>query len=534
MGKFSFEAVIFDLDGVITQTAIVHFKAWKEMFDAYLKSRAERYGEEFKEFTHEGDYLPFVDGKPRYDGVKSFLKSRGIEIPFGDPSDPPDKETVCGLGNRKNEKFLEIIKRDGVDIYPSTIELIKNLIAAGIKVGVASSSKSCQYILQVCGIEDLFQTRVDGVVSAQLRLKGKPEPDIFITAVNNLKAKVSKSIVVEDAISGVSAGRNGGFGLVLGVARKNNEDDLLENGADIVVTDLSQIDLDDIERWFNRRPFLLFDFWDTGVKDNDEKVDIIGEGRINSCYFLAGKTVFSPNRKLAFFLDYDGTLTPIVERPELAVISEDMKDLLQALSRKYPVAVVSGRVREDVSNLVGLKDIVYAGSHGFDISIKGETFIMPEAEKFIPIMEEISTYFKQKLSDIQGVIIEDKKFSVAVHYRLVADSSFPRIEEVVNNILSKKDDLRCIHGKKVFEIIPAINWDKGKAVRWIMQALKLTWNDNTIVYIGDDTTDEDAFRVIGARGVSILVCKEERVSSAIFRIESVEDVKKIFCRVLSI
>jgi beta-phosphoglucomutase family hydrolase len=250
MHKNRFDAVIFDLDGVITKTALVHSSAWKTMFDGFLKDRETKHGEAFREFTHTGDYLPFVDGKPRYKGVEDFLKSRGINIPFGDPSDTHEMETVCGLGNRKDYAFNEILKRDGVGVYESTVELIHHLKAQNIRVGVASSSKNCGPVLEAAGLLPLFETRVDGVVSAQLKLKGKPEPDIFTTAADNLGVSNDRSVIVEDAVSGVQAGHKGNFGLVIGVAREENSHELLLNGADIVVEDMEEIGIDRINEWF--------------------------------------------------------------------------------------------------------------------------------------------------------------------------------------------------------------------------------------------------------------------------------------------
>jgi len=245
-----FKAVVFDLDGVITKTALVHAAAWKAMFDEYLRVRKKRDGEPFREFTHEHDYLPYVDGKPRYEGVKSFLESRNIHIPFGDPADSVDMETVCGLGNRKNIKFREVLQNQGVEVYDSTLTLIKDLKTQGICVGVASSSKNCQYVLQSAGLEEFFETRVDGVVSAELGLKGKPQPDIFVRAAANMGADPAVSVVVEDAVSGVQAGRNGSFGLVIGIAREKNEKELKENGADVVIKDFAGIDYVMLVKWF--------------------------------------------------------------------------------------------------------------------------------------------------------------------------------------------------------------------------------------------------------------------------------------------
>lgn len=248
--KPKFEAVIFDLDGVITQTALVHASAWKKMFDEYLVSREERNGEAFKEFTHAGDYLPYVDGKPRYNGVSSFLESRGIDIPFGDPGDDPKEETVCGLGNRKNIMFNEVLDEEGVEVYQSTVDILYGLKKAGVRIGVASSSKNCKPVLEKAGLLDLFETRVDGVVSAETGLNGKPEPDIFTTASDNLGIPYHRAIVVEDAVSGVQAGKKGNFGFVLGIAREDNIKELYVGGADIVVEDMGEIGLEGMNAWF--------------------------------------------------------------------------------------------------------------------------------------------------------------------------------------------------------------------------------------------------------------------------------------------
>jgi len=240
-GKLDFDDVIVDMDVVITQTALTHASALKIMFDEYLRKREKEHGEKFVEFTHTHDYLPYVDGKPRYKGVESFLQSRGINIPFGEPSDPPGTETCCGLGNRKNTAFNEVIAKEGVQVYESTADLIAGLKKAGIKLGVASSSKNCKPVLEAVNLLDYFDVRVDGVVSAELGLHGKPEPDIFTTACDKLGVMYKNSIVVEDAVSGVRAGVNGKFGLTLGVARENNRKELLAAGAGHVVEDLAEV-----------------------------------------------------------------------------------------------------------------------------------------------------------------------------------------------------------------------------------------------------------------------------------------------------
>jgi len=245
-----FKGAIFDLDGVITGTAKVHSLAWESMFNFFLKNHAEINDEPYVPFDPAHDYHKYVDGKPRMEGVKSFLASRDIELPFGELDDNPEKETVCGLGNRKNSLFTEILIKEGPEVYTSSVELINNLIAKGVRIGIASSSRNCQLILKLSKLEHLFETRVDGEVSIVMGLKGKPNPDIFVTAARNLGLEPHECVVVEDAISGVQAGSRGNFGMVLGIARDIEGGKLKENGADIVVRDLAEITIEEIEQWF--------------------------------------------------------------------------------------------------------------------------------------------------------------------------------------------------------------------------------------------------------------------------------------------
>jgi beta-phosphoglucomutase family hydrolase len=238
--KTLFKAIVFDLDGIITKTAVTHFSAWKNIFDEYMKKKAEEEQLTFNEFT-QSDYLDYVDGKPRYEGVASFLESRGIKLPFGSKNDYAEKETISGIGNRKNDVFIEILKKEGTEVYPSSIKLLLDLKNTSVKIGVASSSKNCHTILENVNLLNIFDAMVDGIVSEETGLKGKPEPDIFIKACEIMSCKPEESIVVEDAVSGVQAGAKGRFGMTLGVARKDNKEDLLKNGADYVVTDLEEV-----------------------------------------------------------------------------------------------------------------------------------------------------------------------------------------------------------------------------------------------------------------------------------------------------
>jgi beta-phosphoglucomutase family hydrolase len=232
---------LFDLDGVLTQTAKVHAAAWKEMFDSYLQERARRTGEPFVPFDPVADYDEYVDGKPRADGTRSFLQSRGIELPEGANDDPPDTETIHGLGNRKNEIVLRKIRDDGVEPYPGSVRYVQAVQAAGLPRAVVSSSANCRDVLVAAGIEDLFDARIDGVVAEREHLRGKPAPDTFLAGARALGLKPTAATVFEDALAGVAAGRAGGFGFVVGVDRAGQAEALKQHGADIVVTDLAEL-----------------------------------------------------------------------------------------------------------------------------------------------------------------------------------------------------------------------------------------------------------------------------------------------------
>src|SRR5271166_6589450 len=277
ISRARFDAVIFDLDGVVTKTARVHAASWKRLFDNYLRERATREGVEFSPFDAREDYLRYVDGKPRYDGVQSFLESRGIALPRGKPEDAAEKETVCGLGNRKNALFLAELKEHGVEPYETTICFIRQLRARGFKTAIISSSKNCATVLEAVGATELFNALVDGVEPARIGIAGKPAPGIFLEAARRLGVGPARAVVAEDAISGV-------------------------------VADLSELKVGTDAR---ELPSAL------------ERLDAIAPGH---------------DRRLAVFLDYDGTLTPIVPRPEDAVLAPEVRETVAQLARLCTVA----------------------------------------------------------------------------------------------------------------------------------------------------------------------------------------------------
>jgi beta-phosphoglucomutase family hydrolase len=236
-----YDAVLLDLDGVITDTATIHATCWKQMFDAYLQQRAAERGEPFRPFEIATDYRLYVDGKPRFDGVRDFLTSRGIQLPEGSPDDPPQAETVGGLGNRKNDLVNKVMEEGGVEPYEGSVKLIHQLRHQGFKIAVVTSSQNCEAVLKAAQLDGLFEVRVDGNTIREQHLAGKPAPDTFLVAAQQLGVAPPRAVVVEDAISGVQAGCSGHFGLVIGVARKGNAEELRQQGAHLVVNDLGAL-----------------------------------------------------------------------------------------------------------------------------------------------------------------------------------------------------------------------------------------------------------------------------------------------------
>jgi beta-phosphoglucomutase family hydrolase len=234
-------ACLFDLDGVLTDTASVHKKAWKAMFDAYLRDRADRTGEKFVPFDIATDYLTYIDGKKREDGVRSFLTARGISLPDGDPSDDASAETVHGLGNRKNDMFHQTLREDGVKVFEGSRRYLEATSAAGLAAAVVSSSANTREVLQITGLDTFIQQRVDGVTMREEHIEGKPAPDSFLRAAELLDVTPAEGAVFEDALAGVEAGHRGSFGCVVGVDRVGQSEALRRNGADIVITDLAEL-----------------------------------------------------------------------------------------------------------------------------------------------------------------------------------------------------------------------------------------------------------------------------------------------------
>ena len=494
------DAVIFDMDGVVTDTAATHAAAWKRLFDGYLAERSRPTGEPFRVFDADVDYRRFVDGKPRYDGVRSFLASRDIALPEGEPADPADRETVCGLGNRKDGYFRDSLRDGGARAFPSTLELVRELQARGVRTAIISSSRNMAEVLSSAGVDGLFEVRVDGVVADELRLRGKPDPAMFLEASRRLGVEPARAVVVEDALAGVEAGRRGGFGLVVGVDRTGDSDALREAGADVVVEDLGDLRIDEGSD-LRRLP--------SALDRLDEIVSLLRAGRP------------------AVFLDYDGTLTPIVRHPSEAVIDEDTRRAVRELAEACPVAMISGRDLDDVREMVAVDGISYAGSHGFDI-LASDGSRHRRGSEYTEPLAAAATELEAAVRDVPGAWVERKRFAVTVHVREVEDRLTPQVEAAVRSVAERHATLRQTGGKRILELRPAIDWDKGKALLSLLEVLGLAGEDIVPVYLGDDETDEDAFAAIQERGVGVVVRGEgdDRPTSARYALSSPDEVRR--------
>ncbi len=528
------QAAVLDLDGVITRTASTHARAWKTMFDEYLHRRRGEAGERPAEFSIEDDYLKYVDGKPRYDGVEAFLQSRGIELPWGEPGDEPGKETVCGLGNRKNVIFLRLLEEGGVEVFDDAVRAVRAWRQRGAKTALVSSSKNCNRIVEAAKIGDLFDATVEGGEAQRERLPGKPQPDTFLRAAEKLGVGPEAAAVFEDAVAGVEAGRRGGFALVVGVARRGGEQRLRQGGADVVIASFDDIPENAAgrggqshfrgERRFSTTP--TGSPAKIGTVPHDAPRPIAPARRPPSALecFNRLRDQFAGKRP-ALFLDYDGTLTPIVARPEDAVMGASMRRAVRRLAELIPVAIISGRDRADVEALVDLPELVYAGSHGFDIRGPDLRREHEGGRAALPDLDAAEEALRRELASIEGAHVERKRFAVAIHYRNVAEERAESVRGAVERVARPHPKLRMRGGKKIFELQPDIDWHKGKAVLWLMEVLGMDPERVVPMYLGDDVTDEDAFAALEGRGVGVVVGDDTLPSRAGYWLADPDEVQ---------
>jgi trehalose-phosphatase len=457
-----YDALILDLDGVITDTRDLHFKAWKETFDELLSEEVE-----LKSFEDE-DYALYVDGKPREEGIRSFIEARKIFLP---------EDKLRELAQKKDELFLKKLRRVGPRVFQDSIMALKHWREEGIPMAVVSSSRNCSEVLERAGLKGFFDVQVDSITAEKAHLRGKPEADYFLEAAHLLNKRPEESAIIEDSMAGIQAGIKGHFKGVIGVSRKGQTPPslLYAEGADLVVNSLEQIGLHE-----------------NALRAWESILQKIGE------------------REIALFLDFDGTISEIVPDPDKAQIRPSIFPLLKDCSRSFKTAIISGRDRQDVKRRVNIENIFYAGCHGFDISGPGGFhFVVEEASEILPHLVAARRQLETLLEPFSGMVVEDKKFFTAVHYRHVASIKENDLKEKIRKLVSHYDKLAIREGKKVIEIGPNLNWNKGTAIKKLCEVLEINFTEIVPIFVGDDLTDEDGYKEVRGKGISIKVTYEE-------------------------
>ncbi len=388
---------------------------------------------------------------------------------------------------------------DEVATSESTRALVRALRERRVRTALISSATHFSETVERAGLASLFDTRVDGLTVKAIGPQGMPDPATFDKAAEKLDLENARCIFVGDTIAGVRAGRGGAFGLVIGVDRHHARQALLNAGAHMVVSDLAELDVNSLDAGF--------------PGETPNALDALPE--------IARRL---GTMRLAVFLDYDGTLTPIVDRPELAVLSDDMRATLTTLARHCPTAIISGRSLDDVKALVGIEELFYTGNHGFELEVPGSRARQHRGGDHLATIARAARSLEPLIAPIDGAFIENKQYSLSVHYRLAPADCVAEIKAFVDEAVARLPLLRTHQGKMVFEIRPRIEWDKGKAVQWLLEALDLDTDDVLPIYIGDDATDEDAFRTLLGRGIGVLVTNDRRPTAALYTLRNTAEV----------
>ncbi len=497
-----YDAVIFGLDGVLTDTAPLHARAWEMLFERFFRERAARHGENHAPFTDD-DYLRFMVGKEPYDAVAGFLSARGFPLCQGASSDAGN-DTVRGLGDCQQQLFRQQL--DENTVFRSTVTLVRKLQSVGVKTAIFSASVDCVQVLRAAALDHLFSVVVDGPAFDPRRYPGKPDPAILAEAARRLGVPVQRAVVVDSAEDGVAAAHSGGFGLVIGVDRIGHGEKLLHCGADAVVDNLADVDVPTDFRRLSALPNALESY---------------GQ--------LTGVARFRP---VIGFVDFDGTLAPITADPDTATMVNGAAEALTHLAAHCPVVIISERDLDDIRSRVGLPGIWYAGNHGFEVMAPDGAYHVSEtAAAAVSAIERTAAQLRATLAHLPGILVEQRRFAVAVHYRDVPPE---RVGDVLASIrrLARWEGLMITSGRKRLELRPDVGWDTGTTVSWILQ--KVDGNGDLLpIYIGDDLTDEAGFDVVRLDGIGIVVRHGEhgdRRSAANFALDSPQQVCELIRR----
>ena len=482
-------AVLFGMDGVLTDTAGVHSAAWKRLFDQYLAGHSP----DLRPFGGD-DYARFVDGRPRADGVIDFLRSRGIELPRGAPDDTTGQDTALGLGKLKEHYFRDALAASGVRVCDGAVALLDSVRSRNLRTAVLSASRNCALVLELAHLIDRFDARVDGLVAEERGLPALPHPAVFFEAAHLLGVEPDRAVVVESSAVGVEGARRGGFALVIGVGI---------TGGHVVVGSPREITID-------------------GAEPGTTPMSAIPDATACWDELVARLRTGRP----ALLFDFDGTLAPISDTPDRVRLPWETRRVLQQLSELCPVAVLSGRDLDDVRQRVRVHGLWYAGSHGFEIAgPQEEYFAHPAGEAALPDLDEAQRRLSAELAAVPGVLIDRKRFALAVHYRLVEHDSVERVVSAVGEVGGGLPSLRLARGRMVAELLPDVDWNKGQALGWLLD--HVAEPDLLPLYVGDDFTDEDALRAVRDIGVGIVLRSGEHGDRMTWAHYAVDDPRSL-------
>ena len=488
-----FDAVILELDGVLLDTASMHRESWAATFNACLAQHASRLAPANRAAASDDDWR-IVRGRPRYDAARVWARARGLALPPGSPADPAGSGSVCGLANLQHRRFFDLVAQHGVAPFDDALAVLRRWRHGGLRLSTVAANGGTDQWLRAAGPGGAEAA----VVDAETGNTAEGLRDLYAAAVAGQGVKPAKAVSVAASAAGVRAGRALGFGLVVGMDRTADGQELAAAGAHQVVASLRDV------RFGRRVPSLR------------SRLDVLAENAASRPWLVS--------------LDYDGTLTPIVDDPAAARLSDAMRTTLEQVSRRFRVAVISGRDRSDVAARVGLSNVIYAGSHGFDIAYGDRTMTLPSAEACLPSLVAARRALAERLKLIAGVFLEHKRFGVAVHYRHVDPSAVDEVRSRVEGIVSRISGIRIQPGKKVFDVQPDVEWHKGRAVQWILQALDCDADPPRVLHMGDDETDEDVFRTLGSTGVGVRVGPEVLETQADYRLAGPDEVRLVLER----
>jgi len=479
-----FDAVLFALDGVLLQAEAASAGAWQEAFDEFLARHAPAPGH--SPFDTEQDFAAHVRGRPLQAAAQRLLEARRIDLPIGKPDDAPYSPSAWGLANAAGARLIVRVHKTPPPVYEPAVRLARTLRGCGIAIAAVSLAQHSEAVLRAAGLAGLFHARVDGRDLERFRMQPWPAPDLWLEALRRLEVPAARSAAFVRGEVQADAARAAGI-----------------------------TTLWDVTAAPAGHP-AMFDLFSVVLPAT------LPESAVLPSALERVEDILSPGRATALFLDFDGTLTGITGTPGEALLAPAMRDVLSALAERMPVAFVSGRDLANLQARVGLATAWYAGSHGFDIAGPADLSYQPaEALARLPALDAAEQFLRERLADVNGALVERKRFALAAHYRRVSPGDVHHVKEAAEAALSMVEGLRASHGRKVIELLPAMDWHKGRAMQWIRERMAPgAWP----IYIGDDQTDEDAFSLLANDGTGIVVQDQPAPTTARYRLRDPDEV----------